>query len=86
MITPILSKVNLTTVVHELLMNIKRNSFNVHYLVILCMIVHFIRVCTVPFGGYLRSHNLNLQVAVTLAWQVCSQYSFGLPPSQEEME
>ena len=52
MITPILSKVNLTTVVHELLMNIKRNSFNVHYLVILNMIVHFIRVCTVPFVGY----------------------------------
>ena len=49
MITPILSKVNLTTVVHELLMNIKRNSFNVHYL---SMIVHFIRVCTVPFGDY----------------------------------
>ena len=52
MITPILSKVNLTTVVHELLVNIKRNFFNVHYLVILSMIVHFIRVCTVPFGGY----------------------------------
>ena len=52
MITPILSKVNLTTVVHELLVNIKRNFFNVHHLVILSMIVHFIRVCTVPFGGY----------------------------------
>ena len=50
MITPILSKVNLTTVVHELLMNIERKSFNVHYLVILSMTVHFVRVYTVPFG------------------------------------